>query len=414
MKKGLSIVVLLGLLFLVFQFGVNFFKKEHAVSYDFNVDETSYQVEEKYYTVDKEGRYQIKISDQGVNYVFEQPNRYNKQKKILRDIKTFDTDGYHCLFPIYQNNNTSDFLCSKDGRLYTYDYLKTRVPNINNFVSQLVNEQYQHAAWTTSQNLEDGPNVDVYRENIPDDLYFTVWVYRGIDIISKKETTNVTLLNSDNYENNLGTLADHYFVIPSYDQPTESTEIYIENILTVGKRTIDLEKPLANDSYINGIVDGKLYLFDRKNRIQYEINPKNNSIREIGNVSLNAQFYDGENWSDRNIYDFINNDITFGKDYSTIPEIQNYHPIQVEETTDRYYILTNDKTVYKIYKDALNQPILLFQDTNLKEWKVYEDYIFYISDNTIYCYHEDYGLKPVLVRNEFRYNDKNIYDVYKK
>ena len=184
--------------------------------------------------------------------------------------------------------------------------------------------------------------------------------------------------------------------------------------MTVGKRTIDLEKPLANDSYINGIVNGKLYLFDRKNRIQYEINPKNNSIREIGNVSLNAQFYDGENWSDRNIYDFINNDITFGKDYSTIPEIQNYHPIQVEETTDRYYILTNDKTVYKIYKDALNQPILLFQDTNLKEWKVYEDYIFYISDNTIYCYHEDYGLKPVLVRNEFRYNDKNIYAVYKK
>ena len=40
------------------------------------------------------------------------------------------------------------------------------------------------------------------------------------------------------------------------------------------KKTIKLKNKISTDSYINGVVDKKIYLTDKDNLIQYKIDPK--------------------------------------------------------------------------------------------------------------------------------------------
>jgi len=48
MKKIFGFVIVLGILFLVFQFGVIFFKRSHSIDYEINVDRKKVEISEKY------------------------------------------------------------------------------------------------------------------------------------------------------------------------------------------------------------------------------------------------------------------------------------------------------------------------------------------------------------------------------
>ena len=163
---------------------------------------------------------------------------------------------------------------------------------------------------------------------------------------------------------------------------------------------------LSKNTYLNGVIDDKLYIFDPKNLVQYEISDDSNNPRKIGDKSINAQYYNGT-WQD-----FKDTEIKFVKDYSKVEELKQYKYTEIYET-DRYYYLNNAGEISRLYKNDLSKRVVLFKLDNLRSITVNKDTVYFIIGDTLYYYNENKGIKKIIQRNEFNYNYKNIYAVYK-
>ena len=53
----------------------------------------------------------------------------------------------------------------------------------------------------------------------------------------------------------------------------------------------------------------------------------------------------------------------------------------------------------------------MFDSKNPTHVKFKDDNIYFIDDNVLYKYNE-YGINPLIIKDEFRYHDDDIYDIY--
>ena len=63
------------------------------------------------------------------------------------------------------------------------------------------------------------------------------------------------------------------------------------------------------------------------------------------------------------------------------------------------------------YHNVKDSEILLLDNYELKEVKIVDDIIYFIDNDTIYCYDDINGLQPILTSKELKYNSKNIYAI---
>lgn len=413
MKRVLSFTIFFAVLIIAFQFIVTYFNQGHKITYSYQKNENVYDITEELVIVNKKAVYNIQIQLGNNTFLLENKTNYNKQKKIISDIFYFEQDDIKCLVPIYHNKieDVHDPICIKDNNQYTYTYLKNKYPSINAFQTLLQSEGFVLPSWQTSSEPKEYRQIKIYQDDIPNNLYLGIWQYQGLEIVSNNTENYTSLLSTDSYLTK-GILVDNYYVIPEFNTTTEFTNILITDVTRFGLMTLELGFSISNDCYFNGVVDGKAYLFDRNAKKQYEINPRNKTIREIGNTEINAQFYDGTTWSDRNIYDFVNQRITFDKDYSKIVELNSNNAREIIETENSYYLIDHNYNLYRFYKNKLTNPILLCQIDDMKELRITNDYIFFLSRDTLYLYSETTGLKPIVKYNEFLYNNKDMYIVY--
>ena len=147
---------------------------------------------------------------------------------------------------------------------------------------------------------------------------------------------------------------------------------------------------------------------DPSNVVQIEINPKTKKVEIVGNKEKNAIYYDGKT-QEKNIYDFVNNKITFKIDDSKLKN--RYYYTEVYENNDSYFYYTGEE-LYQVYKDNLDIPTLIIKSNKLKNIKVKKNTIYFIEDNAIYKYENNQLIKPLLKYNELMYNKSNMYDIY--
>ena len=86
-----------------------------------------------------------------------------------------------------------------------------------------------------------------------------------------------------------------------------------------------------------------------------------------------------------------------------------YHTEDIKKNRNDYYFKTDDGKLYRIIQNDYQHPILLCQFDDIREWQVHEDGVSFIVDDTLYFYSDVYGLQPILINPEFKYNYKNIY-----
>lgn len=409
MKRAISILVLLILTFICFEFGVNFLKKGHEVSYQVYVNDKVFKITEIYQKTNG-NTYDIKIeSDTEVfNYVIE--NNYNKQKKIIKKIEYFNENNNSCIYPILDNDEGTYLECFKDNKLYTSSSFYDQ-NFINNIKASLKEKGYQLTKEIDITNVKEYQNTTVYTNNIIDNDLITLWTYKGIRTFTKKDSLLKNILSFDKYENNHGYLVDKYYIIPSYlsSKVTEFSKVNVINLETKTVEQIDLVYTLSSDTYINGVVDNKLYYTDPSNLLQIEINPKKKTSRLIGSKDLNGQIYNGS-WESINIYDFVSNKLLFKKE---IPNI-NYSYKEIIEGKYSYYFYNDNGEVYQISKNSLESPILLFKVDNINNFNVVDDTIYYVADDTLYYYSNEDGIVPILKNNDLRYNTTNRISIYRK
>ncbi len=412
MKRVFYFILLLFILFVVYQFVVMLFIDHHQVSYTIAQDEKSFSITETFSKENKQDHYFFEIQEGDHLFYFHSNTSMGKRDHVIQALEVFLQNDLYCLYPVLEKDTPSSIVCLKDGKLVSYASLRQQNNvDIGSFVEILQNKGYQNPGWQVSYTSKEYRGKLVYQDNLIDGEIVTLWNYQGLDLYQKEDLSSISLLSSDRYENDFGALVSHYYIIPNYDQKHDFNTMYLVNLLDHSKKSLYFDDDISFDSYVQGVVDSKYYLFDREHKKQYEINPKQASSRLIGSIDLEGQYFDGESWSSVPISRFVSEKLTFPTPVSSSVK-EKYPDATIYEFFDRSYVITPQKEVYLVYRDHLDHPIFLFQDSMMQSVTLKDGAIYYIKDNILYRYSDIHGLKPLVSYNEFRYNHQYIYDVY--
>lgn len=389
----------------MFQFGITLFKNKHSVDYELKVGKKKISIHEEYSKEKSEDYYFFRAQVDDMKFVFDRENDFNKQKKVIDDIQLYQKDEVTCIVPIYiKKNDNPDIFCNVGKKQYSYDSIKDKY-HLEAFTNTISN--FDNTKYIESTNKSYVAGSDTYKDNMYENELLIIYDYSDLVKVTKPSYDIYRFATYDIYHNELGTLIGKYYILPKYEnKPEYSGMTVIDITTTTGKsETIYFDEKISTNVYINGVVDNKLYLFDKSNLVQYEIDPKKKTYRITGDASTGGQYYDGE-WTTKNIYDFTKQELKFNEKY---PIKGNY--VKSFETSKYYYYYNSKNEFYKVYKKDLDKPIFLFQFDDMKEISVVEDHIYFIHNDTLYRY-DGAGLKRLLTNKEFIYNSKNIYNVY--
>lgn len=403
-KKIITFSLLLLFLTLLLEFGINYFKTSHHVEYDIS----GYTVEEDYIKKSGKDYYLIKASKDGKEYIFNAKNEFNKNEKIIKEIIPYDTDDISCATIIYTNNSSSTPICYKDKILHSYISVENE-PGISEYLKQL--NKYAEDKITSSDESYVFAYNEIYKNNLYKNEDIIMYNYKNIIKINGERTMTFDFSNKDVFKNEYGTLVGKYYVIPKMRNSIEFSHYLIVDLEKETVEEIDLAREvsanISSQMYVNGIYNSNLYIFDKSNLVQYEINPGKGEIKVVGNKDKKGIVYKNGQEEEIGVYTLNNEKVKFTENYDAYKEI-DYDQIFL---TSNGAVYVKDGVFYKVYNNYLKNPIYLFEAKNVQDIKVKEDNIYYINDQFLYRYN-DYGNVRILKREQFKYDYTNIYDVY--
>ena len=396
MKKLLKRIIFIIVMIIIINAILSIFKKSHVVNYSIKNNKINVNINEVY--KNKKYYFVIKVNDKKFSFSYD--NHFNKRKRLVKDIIVSKEDDMLCIFPILSNDNYYGTICNKDNVLYNGSYFS----NLN------INDTLQKRNLKTSkkEEIKDIQEAKVYLSNIPDNTYIYVWKYNGFITINNKNVQTLNIFSNDTYINKLGIQVDKYYILPNYDEKYEYKKLFIINMTNnkIKELVFDKKDVITNDYVNNGIINNKLYLFDVDNYVQYEINPKKNKYKKVGNKKDGFVFYDKEKVK-VNYFDLKNRQ-TFN--YYSIEELNDYQ--NIINDFDSYYYVDNDDVI--LYNVTLKEKTYLFHFKEVNNLFSNSTDLYFISGNTLYRYSLLEGLSKILVYDELLFNKTNRYSIYKK
>lgn len=405
MKKAVSLAFLFICIFFIYQFGVNFFKNSHELTYSIQKDNYSFKVKESFL----KDHYNIEVEVREYDFYFQQENNFNKQKKIISDFEFKEENGLMCIYPVYTEIEDAYLLCSDNDKIYTKDSLNGN-SMVQAFYNELVDKKYEEVL-PIDETVKTYNRITYYPNAMNE--YVALWYYQGFISFSNNSAVYRPFLSFDRYENTLSALIGKYYITPYYSSKKlfECSSFEVYDVSSNENFTIDLNTTLSNFSYKNGVVEDKLYIFDKNNMVQIAIDPKKKKSEIVGNKDINGLDYQGK-WTTRNIYDFSQSIVKFSSfDETKLRERYSY--INAVEDRNSYYFYDGEG-LYQVYKQNLDKKILLLKQQNMKEIQVNDGFIYYILGDTIYKYNINTGIRKILQYSELQYNWENMYSIYKK
>lgn len=404
MKKIAKLIIAIFIIILFFELIAFIFKNNHNIEYTIKNKPNKFTVNEIY----KNKKYYILITNKNYKYSFEIDNNFHKKKKILTKIIEYQTKDALCIYPVIKKSNEANIICSKDKKSYSYTYYKDM---LKDFVKDLQNKGYQNNSWSDENNYQTKVDtLKIYNKNINNGAYIYIYKYDGFYAVNNETSEKLKLFKNDNYINTLGAQIDKYYIVPNYDQKHDYKDFYIINMTNNKIKTKTYKKEISKDSYINGVINNEIYIFDKDELKQYKIYKKGKKIKEVGNKEDEALYYDLK-FKKRNAYDFRDEEITFKtfKDY--ISKVENSTSINyIRNNEDTYYYQTNNNDVY-YYNTNNKQKVLLF-NKKISDFILINKTIFFISEDTLYSYSINEGLKKLVVYSELEFNYKNRIAIY--
>ncbi len=326
MKRIIKVVIALALFSLVFQIGIHLLVQKHTVTYELYEGKAKFEVEENFTKQDEHHDYQLLIRYRDLEFPFQIEQDYHKQKKVVEKIEYRETEDLVCIYPILKGKQETTVLCNQKGALLSASYLK-QVQNeeVKSFLTELQNKQYHSSLWEENGQLQY-QNMTINDHYIPLDYVIAVWNYKGLDLISRGKQETLKLLKKDHYENTHGTLIGQYYYVPNYDMKYHYNEFFLINLKNAYKNSVLTPEEISYDSYVNGVVDGKLYLTDRDSKTQYSFETKNRFYNVVGDKNTKAKVYRNGTWEERNIYDLTTTPMLFTEKVETPKVVRELQP----------------------------------------------------------------------------------------
>ena len=396
MNKIKKIILVIFLLVLVY-FGYRILIKEHEVSYTID----KYKIKEHFY-INKNHYYDLIISKDKLNYTYTLDKNLSKEKRIIKEIKTYKSNNLVCIVPIYKENIELNVYCNLDNEEVSNDYLIKTYNNDFKIIKKKI-KKYKIKYPSNKNIYKKYKKNTVFQNNILDNYNYYIWNYKGILVLNNKELKYQKILNYDLYDNIMAVSIDRYYVLFENTDVNGIKNIYYYDSKNKKLNTFKLKEKLSKDSYINGVVDNYIYVTDRKNKKEYKINILKKIITQVDD-DINYITYQNNKKKELSKSDFFMNDQYFDNTYTVDNKIKD----------NNYYYYYKNNRIYKSLDTNKKHSKLLLELEDIKEWKVYNDIIVIMAKDTIYQYTEKEGLRKIVKSNELKYNYKNIYKIGKK
>lgn len=420
MKKIFSIIIVMFLLCMIYEFIVLLLLRNYDYDYELTNGKNKYQINEVYTKKNGNHLYNIKIENKKNTYSFLVSHDYHKNKQIVKDVIKFSENNTECIMPVFKDNVTGGIACSKDNKIMSYNYLlNTDETTANKIKMQVQNKGYKLSLF--SIDYEDigylkktGPQLTYYKDFVPN-YNVIVWEYKGVHSISKEKSLTNEFLLFDVYDSKYIDITDEKMYVMNADSKENSFDkIYAVNLKDGMTTTIDiLSKTLSTNSYFNGVYKNDIYFMDCNSDTQYKINEKSQELEETSKENK-IKYYDGEKLISKTVKSISNSNIKFKTDITNKEITKLYKTKDIRYSNGHYYFKDENNNVYMVMNDNYKESILLFKLDKFVEWKVVNDTVFGISGDTLYAYNNSYGLKPIVKYNEFNYRTTNMYSAIAK
>jgi len=369
------------------------------INYKLNIDGDKIKIQE---IVDKDNYY-IEIKTDKNIYPFRIYDNLDNKRKVVKDIYYYRDKNIECVLPVINNKLYTDMQCIKEDILYNYNDLEGEIASLDKYVSSI--EKYNIKNF--NKDPKDTKNIGTVKYNIYDSIKHNsaITTYKGL-IINDKE---IKLFEKDIYNNKLSTFINNYYIIADYEKTYSFNKFYIVNLYTKKITTLESKNKISYDSYIQGIVDNKVYLYDKDNENQYEIDIEKNKIKIVSSDNY-VKYYTNKKWEKLNKIK-ANKEVYF--DYETLDN--NFYTYDyVEDIENYYYLFKKDGISYKLYRvDKKNievyKYILNVPTTNIC---FKDNYLYYVYKTKLHYYSDEVGLKTILENSELEFNDTIKYYIY--
>lgn len=343
---GIFILVLI-ILFLFYANRVKDYETEYTKD-NFNISERFDKEEGNYY-------FSLKKDNNEFSYVIN--HKYSTRRKIIDKIEEREEDGYSCV-NIKVFGYQAPYVCEKDNEY------------VDGYTVGLSEEKQ-------TDEIKRIDKISVFN----DDYEYYIWNGHGITgVLDNKE---YNFLNKESYDNNLSYQLGAYLIVADYDATREFSKFYVFNQKTKKISEWEFDAKISFNSYFMGDKDDLIYLFDKKNKIQYKIN----ILKETLTISSDAEgalYYDNK-WDTIGLNKLVYNNIYFNEE-----ELINY--------------FVNDEKMYFYYK-ASDKKILFEEGVSIVS-RLGND-IFYLKKDCLYKYNVDEGRSKLLSYFEWNFSATN-------
>ncbi len=366
MKKIYILISIFILSFMVFLL-ILYLPKNYKLTYKIN----NFQITESY-SLEKQ-LYQFIINDNDKSYPLLLLGKYHRNRKIIQKISEIGSNDENCLIITIANNIHP--ICYKDDKLVDYRLL-----------SQEIKDQFKDDTSYSNEIKNEYNNTNIYNYYAKD---FYIWNYKGYDFLNENEHKTINLLDEDNYNNNLVFKNNRYLITPNYDEQYYFTKYMIIDHEKTELFELEFNKEIAYNSYYLGEHKNNIYLVDKKNKKEYKINIKKESISEIGNANKKGTIYTGK-WENISLNKLVNNEYTFSEKIIYDYKIINEHLYL--DIDNNLILITNNKVKYIVYID--------------------QDEVYYLAKDVLYIYTPKIGEVKLLENSEWNFNYKNTIFIF--
>lgn len=421
MRKLVKLLFGLFALYILTQILANFFSNGYEVKYKIENEYVFDVKEKKVKNIKNEiDSYYFEINVNGTDFSIQTFEKLGSGQKILSDIKYYEDGQYKCVLPVAKNNELfSDIICKRENTYYSYNSIKGTDSKLDEFVSNL--DVYDSNKYINSEEiLKDSHNIIAY-DNFPDNFYVALEQYKGLYYATDKIVFGKKVLfQKDIYQKDISAFIKKYYVVADYNEEYEFHDFYLIDIESGNQSKITSNKAISMYSYINGVVDNSVYLFDTSSKKQYEINIKTKTVIEVGNENTGIKYYNNGIWETRNAYDALNQKMYFnyytvdsnfnGQIYSRVDKFGG-------ENTGYYYLYKSTSSGYQVYRvnvQNMNNITYLFTTSDIQNIIYLDSYIIYKDGTYIKYYHDLTGSRNLLECDEIGFNSSLKFHAYKR
>lgn len=415
MKRLILGLVLLFVSYFAIQWAVVYLSKGHDVSYTIKKDNYEFAIQETFKSNQKKDKdnYFIQIAIEDITFDYQVFDSFEKASKIITDIYYYHNENQACMLPKFKDSQfLFDILCF-DGEIFKYYHnIEKPSDSLVSFAKSLSEYGYDEEKWLNSnKTLSKQDSITVYN-NLLDNYVIGMSNYKGtFKITSAGEIENYSVFSSDVYQRSINHFINNFYI--TFD--STDNKFIIVDLADGSSFDIVSEYSYGPTTYVLGSVDNSLYLYDKEQNVEYELNIKKKGISTIANEENFLKVYSNQKWSNIEIAKIAEYD-TFSK-IETTSYNKDYDLILKDGYEDGYlYYFKKDNNKYDVYRTNIKDQkklTYLFSTTDLNRLVLLDNIIYYLNNNDLYYYSDKTGNKKLLTNSELEFNKTINFGIYR-